>query len=273
MHAACNETTFSSDLAPEPHPNSALAHVSSARTMASADDAATPDAHETGRAAEHHSRLSLTTGELQRTPHELKMIRRLFPLVASVNVIINLDGGAVPAALTNIKNTFDLTSLELGLLGALVYLGIASGSLVMGPLLKRVSPVMVLRVAILCNTGMTATFGLALNPGMLLVARYLIGFLQAACPVYFPVWVDEFAPKKTRTLWMALIQAGTPIGIMIGYVIAGAMTQDTDDETGWRVPFLAQARRSRLARRTHSARLIPPASRHLFPSRACSRAC
>ena len=43
----------------------------------------------------------------------------------------------MPAALTNIKNTFDLTSLELGLLGALVY----PGSLVMGPLVKRVSPI------------------------------------------------------------------------------------------------------------------------------------
>ena len=53
--------------------------------------------------------------------------------------------------------------------------------------------------------------------------------------VYFPVWVDEFGPEKSRTVWMALIQAGAPIGIMCGYVFAGVMTEDSETDTfGWR---------------------------------------
>jgi MFS family permease len=79
--------------------------------------------------------------------------------------------------------------------------------------------------------------------------------------VYFPVWVDEFAPSGVATLWMAVIQAGAPLGIMVGYVFAGVLTADADPGSvdyvpcdtstwffpltpsacNWRLPFYAQS--------------------------------
>lgn len=47
---------------------------------------------------------------------------------------------------------------------------------------------------------------------------------QAVMVIYAPVWVDEFAPAERCTLWMAIVQGGVPMGIMIGYVTAGFMT-------------------------------------------------
>ena len=96
----------------------------------------------------------------------------------------------------------------------LVYQGIALGSLTVGPMLKHVSPRRATQASLILNTGATFAFGGAQSATMLLIFRFLIGFLQAVPAVYFPVWVDEFAPADSSTLWMAVIQAGAPLGIM-----------------------------------------------------------
>ena len=171
-------------------------------------------------------------------------MKRLFYSFAILCMLINFDGGAVPAGLTNIEATFQLEPFQVGLLGSLVYIGQAIGSLVAGPVLLKCSPIKVVRTCLLCNTVATAMFGLAPSTGTLLCFRFLIGFLQAPVAVYFPVWVDEFAPASSRTLWLAVIQAGGPLGIMVGYVLAGLLTSSADGcsgGSGWRVPFLVQS--------------------------------
>eukprot|EP00316_Scyphosphaera_apsteinii_P000608 CAMPEP_0119309240 /NCGR_PEP_ID=MMETSP1333-20130426/14405_1 /TAXON_ID=418940 /ORGANISM="Scyphosphaera apsteinii, Strain RCC1455" /LENGTH=553 /DNA_ID=CAMNT_0007313177 /DNA_START=38 /DNA_END=1696 /DNA_ORIENTATION=+ len=168
-----------------------------------------------------------------------RALRRIFITTALLNIIINLDGGAVPASLTSIEAAFKLEPWQLGLLGALVYIGIGSGSLIVGPLLKAVSPTVVIRTFVLLNTGATASFGLSQDSSMLLMYRFLIGFLQSPLAVYSPCWVDEFAPSSVRTIWMAVIQSGAPLGIMLGYVLGG-FTSDSST-FGWRLPFLLQS--------------------------------
>eukprot|EP00966_Prymnesium_polylepis_P226357 5236201-Prymnesium_polylepis.1 len=115
-------------------------------------------------------------------------IRRQFKSFAVLCILINFDGGAVPAGLTNIEATFQLTPFQVGLLGSLVYIGQAAGSVSAGPTLKKFSPLKVVRTALACNTAATALFGLAPSALVLLITRFLIGFLQAAPVVYFPVW-------------------------------------------------------------------------------------
>ena len=53
--------------------------------------------------------------------------------------------------------------------------------------------------------------------------------VQAIPAVYFPVWVDEFAPGDSATVWMAIIQAGAPLGIMAGYVFSGVVMSTRED--------------------------------------------
>lgn len=175
----------------------------------------------------------------------------LFTAMAVLNIIMNLDGGAVPAAVDTIVDYFALQPYHVGLLGSLVYIGIAMGSLCVAPVLRKFSGTRCTQVAIFLNMLATACFGLAINSGMLLVFRFLIGFLQALPMVYFPVWVDEFAPKQSQALWMAVIQAGAPLGITFGYVLSGLLTAGADVEEGdpddptfnspWRIPFLGQS--------------------------------
>jgi MFS family permease len=185
----------------------------------------------------------------------MKARRRLFTALVILAITINLDGGAVPASVDTMVAYFQLEAWQTGLLGALVYIGIASGSINAAALLRRISPLQATRIALILNLGATFGFAMSVSPAMLLVFRFLIGFLQAVPMVYFPVWVDEFAPKASTTLWIALIQGGAPLGITFGYVLAGVLTQNAvlpDAVNGttathgewsmspWRVAFLVQ---------------------------------
>jgi len=154
----------------------------------------------------------------------MKKLKRIFMGLAFVQVVTNFDGGAVPASLLQIQSTFGLSQVQTGLIGSLVYEGIALGSLCVGPLLQHVSPLRCTQITLILNTSATLFFGLAASTPMLLCFRFLIGFLQAVPAVYFPVWVDEFAPTESATVWMAAIQGTAPFGILIGYVVAGAVT-------------------------------------------------
>jgi hypothetical protein len=178
-------------------------------------------------------------------------LRAIFSGLAFLSIIINLDGGAVPAALLHIERTFELSTAEVGVLGMLVYEGIAIGSLFVGPLLSCFSAVRATQLTLFLNTGATLAFGASRSTAMLLVFRVSIGLLQAIPAVYFPIWVDEFAPAESATVWMAVIQAGAPLGIMSGYVFSGVVTASSADPEarclpdnwtcGWRWPFYLQS--------------------------------
>ena len=176
-----------------------------------------------------------------------RKLKRIFCGMAVVQVVTNFDGGAVPAALLEIRDTFDLDPVSLGLVGSLVYEGIAIGSLLAGPLLSTVSPRRCTQITLMLNTAATLLFGLSTSTSMLLTFRFFIGLLQAVPAVYFPVWVDEFAPAASATVWMATIQGTAPFGILIGYLVAGAASAGKggcppgDLGCGWRAPFIAQS--------------------------------
>ena len=86
-------------------------------------------------------------------------LRAIFSGLAFLSIIINLDGGAVPAALLHIERTFELSTAEVGVLGMLVYEGIAIGSLFVGPLLSCFSAVRATQLTLFLNTGATLAFG------------------------------------------------------------------------------------------------------------------
>lgn len=53
----------------------------------------------------------------------------IFSLIFIVNVLINIDHGAIPAATTILKRDLDMDNVSLGIIGSLVYLGLVLGAL------------------------------------------------------------------------------------------------------------------------------------------------
>lgn len=120
------------------------------------------------------------------------------------------------------------------------------GCPIAGYLLTHCKQRRVLLGAVIGNTVGCFWFGLAgpehttLGKYNLFGAKFLIGLTQAAILIYSPVWVDEFAPPEYTTQWISLLQAMVAIGIMLGYVTGGVITQ-TFGPTYWRAAILMQA--------------------------------
>uniref|UniRef100_A0A0G4G5U4 Major facilitator superfamily (MFS) profile domain-containing protein n=1 Tax=Chromera velia CCMP2878 TaxID=1169474 RepID=A0A0G4G5U4_9ALVE len=147
-------------------------------------------------------------------------------------ILINYDSGAIPAVLSQVQEEFDFTEFELGFVGALPFIGTAVASIPSGRALQIKNGQMhVLFWTTVLNTATVA--GMALAPEMwsFYVNRFVNGAAQTAFVIWANVWVDEFAPPQRLALWMGLVQAGTIVGVMVGYLVAGMLNLNGVD---WR---------------------------------------
>eukprot|EP00128_Syssomonas_multiformis_P018483 Colp12_sorted_trinity150504_noHs@25141 len=154
----------------------------------------------------------------------VRKLRWMFTLLIMIQVMLNYDSGAIPAGLSDIKRQFNLSYVEDGLLGSLVYVGLTVSCLISGPLLQRFKPKRVVAFTLSLNAGFCLLFAAAPNTVALMFSRVGVGMSHAFMVIYTPVWVDEFAPRESCTLWMSLGQAGAPLGIMLGYLVSGIVS-------------------------------------------------
>ena len=175
-------------------------------------------------------------------------------------MVVNIDNGALPASLPAWEHdkNFDFSNGEIGTLGAIGYVGMIAGAPLSGYLFGRFPPKNILVTGFAGNTLMVFLFGGAPNKICLFIARFMIGFTQACIFVFAPVWVDNFASSDKSSLWMALMQAANPLGVMIGYllsIIFQSLGVEHNGEKGnmgfcpygcsdpwftWRIPFIIQ---------------------------------
>eukprot|EP00298_Acanthocystis_sp_HF-20_P003056 c13432_g1_i1.p1 GENE.c13432_g1_i1~~c13432_g1_i1.p1 ORF type:complete len:564 (+),score=226.28 c13432_g1_i1:30-1721(+) len=172
---------------------------------------------------------------------EASLMKRslIFGLLLALDILVNYDAGAIPGCLDSI--TIDGKPLDYSYQGSLsgaVYLGLAIGSPLCGILLHRYSPRKVLFWNLIVNTAACYAFTFAEQFWSLLVPRFIVGFSQAALVVYAPVWVDSFAPTHSMGKWMSVVQTAAPLGVVVGYLVTGAMTAEG---IHWRWPFILQA--------------------------------
>jgi MFS family permease len=165
----------------------------------------------------------------------------MFLAICFLQVLANFDNGVLPSVLGAIQSEYNLDFSQLGLLGALVYVGLVASCPISGYLLTQCgSPRLVLVGSVALNAGALFLFAAAPEPVYLLVARALIGLSQAPIFIYAPVWVDDFAPPQRMTLWISLLQANVAIGIMLGYVFGGSIVASAG-AAAWRIPLYVQA--------------------------------
>lgn len=153
----------------------------------------------------------------------------IFLLICGLNVLINVDHGAIPAATTILKRDLFLDNVSLGIIGSLVYLGLVLGAISAGPIFSSYSSKWVVVVSLIISSMFLYFFTVASGPFALSVCRIGCGFFQVFCYIYFPVWVDQFGVFSNRTLWLTFLQLGVPLGTMIGYVMEAFFVNNYDD--------------------------------------------
>lgn len=159
-----------------------------------------------------------------------------------LKAIGSYDSGCFSAVLGSaggIAEAWSLSSIHQGTLTSSVFLGNVIGCPVAGHLFSQYDEKNTLTIALVVHLIFSFFFGAVQDFSVALVNRFFIGFSLAFIVVYTPVWIDEFAPKRRQSVWMALQNAGVPVGIMVGYLIGAFFSSYTSIE--WSFAFYFKA--------------------------------
>lgn len=134
------------------------------------------------------------------------------------NILLNIDQGVLPAATNEMMIDLDLTEIEFGCLGSLMYIGLIAGSTIAGYIYQKFSCKKVIMANLLCTGLCLSFFTYSKNIYFLGFSRISTGFFQVFLVIFFPVWVDIFG-EKNKTLWLTILQIGVPLGTFLGYIL------------------------------------------------------
>ena len=105
-----------------------------------------------------------------------------------INILVNVDHGAIPAGTTTLKKENNLDNVELGIIGSLVYLGLVLGSISAGPIFASYSSKWVVILTLLFSCFFLYCFTFIKGGRGMAFCRVGCGFCQVFCYIYFPVW-------------------------------------------------------------------------------------
>jgi MFS family permease len=100
----------------------------------------------------------------------------IFLLIFFVNVLINIDHGAIPAATTIMKRDLNLDNIALGTIGSLVYLGLVLGAMSAGPIFNMYGSKWIVILSVLTSCFFLYFFTIVHSIAMLAFCRTGCGF-------------------------------------------------------------------------------------------------
>eukprot|EP01063_Lacrimia_lanifica_P030351 TRINITY_DN4816_c2_g1_i2.p1 TRINITY_DN4816_c2_g1~~TRINITY_DN4816_c2_g1_i2.p1 ORF type:complete len:546 (+),score=203.10 TRINITY_DN4816_c2_g1_i2:59-1696(+) len=169
-------------------------------------------------------------------------IRLMTVLILMMRIGSHYDGGALAALYGDdeerMENELDLSSSMQGLIVTVGYVGLVIGCIAAVVLIKRFPTKTLLMCSMVILAVGCLLFATASHLWMLMLGRVCVGLGQALQTVLYPVWADEFAPVKSASAYLAALQAGGPLGIVIGFLVTGFVQNNTD--LSWRWTFYFQ---------------------------------
>ena len=126
------------------------------------------------------SRKGILPEAIEQEQRDISTRKTLFLFLCILQLVMNFDSGIVPASLRALKQEFDMTDTELGLLGSLVYVGLVFSCPLTGYLLTTwKSQRKVLLLSIFFNMIALVIFVAVPSKGLLMFSRFLTGLSQA----------------------------------------------------------------------------------------------
>lgn len=125
-------------------------------------------------------------------------------------------------------------------MGSLVYFGLSVSSLFVSIIFQKLKASWVLGIMMIGNALACFIFSVSSNILLLYFMRFMLGFTQAFCVIYGPVWVNEFSPRENNTKWMAILHSFVVIGVMAGYIIGAITITLFEGLLSWRYAFMLQ---------------------------------
>lgn len=154
-----------------------------------------------------------------------------------MEILINVDHGAIPSAAVAIKNDFDMNNAWFGVLGSMVYMGLVSGSLAGAFVLGKFKYKTVLVASFIGNGAGLLLFVMNDNFYWMSFARLISGFFQIFVIIYIPLYCDCFGNARTKPIMLSMILLAGPLGLVVGYGCTGILLSLG---LSWRQSFVVQ---------------------------------
>ncbi|KJR48431.1 Niacin transporter NiaP [Desulfosporosinus sp. I2] len=178
------------------------------------------------RIAQRFERLPLTSYQ-----------RLIFATIVTCWLFDAIDLGSLTFVLGSIKETFNLTTAQAGLVSSASFLGMAFGASLSGMAADRWGRKLIFQISMII-WGLGSLFcALAQTPEQFAMFRIMLGFGMG---MEFPIGqalVSEFMPAKNRGRYIAMLEGLWPIG----FILAGVEVFLILPLGGWRWVFIAQA--------------------------------
>ena len=166
---------------------------------------------------------------------------RVFTILVCMNALLNYDTGVIPASLIQIQAEMPINFEETAGIGSSVYIGLCTATFMVSYTFQRFSASKILLLTLVLNCVFCLLFASSYNIYLLYLSRIGMGFSQAFCVIYAPVWTNCFSPSHKSTRWMGLLQCAVPLGVVLGYAVASVFNELGLSFLDWRAAILLQA--------------------------------
>ena len=155
-------------------------------------------------------------------------------LLFTVYVFNFLDRQIFNTLLEPIKQEFEFSDTQMGLLGGLAFaLFYSTLGIPIARLADQRSRVNIIAFSVVIWSAATAVTGFAKSFTHLLIARLCVGIGEAGCsPPAYSLISDYFEPER-RARALSIYSMGIGGGVFLGYLVSGVVAE----EYGWRAAF------------------------------------
>lgn len=183
-----------------------------------------------------HQRTEAIAARLERLPLTSYQTT-IFLIVATAWFFDSVDLGTLTFVLGSIRNEFQLTTAETGLLSSMSFIGMFLGASIAGILADKFGRTVVFQTSMILWGLGSLGCGLSTDVQTLGMARVLLGFGMG---MEFPVAqsiVSELIPARSRGRYIAVLEGFWPLG----FIAAGLLCLAILSKENWRTIFLIEA--------------------------------
>ena len=143
----------------------------------------------------------------------------LMYILSAIHGLMVIVPGMLSSCITEMKSEFHLSDKEFGMFGTVNGFGSLLGSLAFTLVIEKINHKCLICSMLLINCIMHFAFFFKFQYPILLTSRFICGFVNVFCFIYFPMWVDKFAMRKWVNFMQTFVQVANTIGHIFGYFI------------------------------------------------------
>jgi sugar porter (SP) family MFS transporter len=140
-------------------------------------------------------------------------------IAALGGLLFGYDTGIIASALLFIRQDFDLSSFQQGMVVSAVPVGAIFGAALAGSLSDKYGRRRMILLAAALFVAGSIVSALAGGATVLVVARVGIGFAIGLASATCPVYISEVAPANVRGRLVTLFQLAVTVGILVAYLV------------------------------------------------------